>query len=303
MKNYFSTLILFLSLSAFSQSKVDTIRNSTIIKLTKSKLAETVIIQKINQSYCIFDVGIDSLIALKDNNVTDNIINVMIAQNAKQEKVNAEKQQNANDKNYVFEESGIYFQRGDKYISLDPTIANTSKPKSGLFNVKLKSQIEGSEANYQLSQKRPEFYFNFEPVKKDLNDANANNTQKKSNNYMDELLSKSPSGYGLANSSYQAISPNDFKLIKLDKSNKRREFTSGKVNMVGQFDWSIDDKSIINFKYEKISANTYKITFPKDLNEGEYCFFYLGNNTNQNMMYGFGQNNFKVFDFGIKNKF
>lgn len=291
----FSTLIL-ITTNIFSQAKIDTLKNETIIKLSKSKLPESVITQKINQSICNFDISVDALIKLKENNVSDSIINLIINKQGKIELTkDAEVKNNANDKNYVFSESGIYFVSGGKYVTLDPTIVSTTRPKSGLFNLKYKSQIEGSEANYRIESKKTEFYFNFEPVKKSLNDANANSSSTNKDNYLDQLFNK----LGNSNNTYQAVSPNDFKLIKLDKIKNRREFVSGKVTMLGQYDMSIDDKNIVNFKYEKISANTYKIKFNEDLKPGEYCFLYLGNNNNAAYVQWYGQNNFKVFDFGI----
>lgn len=208
-----------------------------------------------------------------------------------------QKANNSNDKSHTFAESGIYFLKDAKYITLDPTLVTTARPKQNLFGVKYKSQIEGAEANYQLASKNPEFYFNFEPVKKSLNDANANITSTNKDNYLDQLFNKI--GYGYSNNSYQAISPNDFKLIKLDKSKNKREFVSGRISAFGQYDMSIDDKNIVSFKYEKISANTYKIKFEKELLPGEYCFLYLGNNNNAAYLQWYGQNNFKVFDFGV----
>lgn len=294
-------IILFFLLgskSGFSQAKIDTLKNETIIKLTKSKLPESVISQKINTSFCLFDISVDGLIKLKENNVSDAIINLMIEKQGKSDATAFNKtKDNVNDKNHTFVESGIYFLKNGKYINLDPTIVTTASPKSGMFNVKYKSQIEGGEANYQLSAKGLEFYFNFEPVKKSLNDANANTTSNNKDNYLDQLFNKV--GYGYGNSTFQAVSPNDFKLIKLEKNKNKREFISGKVSAFGQYDMSLDDKSIINFKYEKVSANTYKLKFDKDLQPGEYCFLYLGNNNNAAYMQWYGQNNFKVFDFSI----
>ncbi len=291
-------LLLFVSATSFSQTKIDTLRNETIIKLTKSKLPESVITQKINQSFCSFDVSVDALIKLKENQVSDSIINLMIQRQGRADAAAfTQTKDNSNDKSHTFTESGIYFLKGDKYINLDPTLVTTARPKSGMFNVKYKSQIEGAEANYKLDSKKPEFYFNFETVKKSLNDANANATSTSKDNYLDQLFNKV--GYGYSNSTYQAISPNDFKLIKLEKNKNKREFVSGKISAFGQYDMSIDDKNIVNFKYEKISANTYKIKFDKDLNPGEYCFLYLGNNNNAPYLQWYGQNNFKVFDFGV----
>lgn len=284
---------------SFGQTKVDTLKNSTIIKLTKSKLQESVIIQKINQSVCNFDVSVDALIELKENLVKDTVINVMIQ---KQTYIDASTRSmvnnNKTDQNYVFSESGIYFLRNNEYINLDATIVSTTNPKAGMFNVKYKSQIEGGEANYQLTEKKPTFYFNFEASKKNLNDANANTTSENKGNYFDQLFNKV--GYGNSNSNYQAVSPNDFKLIKLEKGKKKREFTSGKINSLGRMDMSIDSKNLVDFKYEKVSKYTFKIIFPKDLAPGEYCFMYLGNNNNAPYMELYGQNNFKVFDFSVK---
>lgn len=298
MKQFLFISFILLQHSLFSQSKIDTIKNETIIKLTKSKLPESIITQKINQSICIFDVSVDALIKLKDNAVSDNVINLMIEKQSKAEIISQTVvKNNTNDKNYTFTESGIYFFKNNKYTNLDPTIVTTTSPKSGLFNVKFKSQIEGGEANYQLDNKRPEFYFNFEPLKKSLNDANANTSSSTKNNYLDQLFNKM--GYGQSNGNYQAVSPNDFRLIRLDKSKSKREFISGKVSAYGQYDMSIDSKNIVGFKYEKVSANTFKIKFEKDLEAGEYCFLYLGNNNNAPHVQIYGQNNFKVFDFSI----
>ncbi len=297
-------LILFLTCTltlniCLSQYKIDTLRNEIIIKLTKSKLPETVISSKINESVCYFDISVDGLINLKENLVSDNVINLMIQKQSKLDAIiSTNIKSNTNEKNYTFTETGLYFFKNGTYTSLDPTIVSTTNPKSGLFNVKYKSQIEGGEANYQLDSKRPEFYFNFEPVKKSLNDANANTSSTNKDNYLDQLFNKM--GYGYNNSSYQAISPNDFKLIKLDKSKNKREFVSGRVSLYGQMDMSIDSKNLAPFKYEKVSANTYKLKFDKDLEPGEYCFLYLGNNNNKPYMQAYGQNNMKVFDFSIK---
>jgi hypothetical protein len=290
--------LLFVSATAFSQTKIDTLTDETIIKLTKNKLPESVITQKINQSICNFDVSVDDLIKLKENNVSDNVINLMINKQGKSDAItNAAVKNNTNDKNFIFTESGIYFLKNGTYTNLDPTIVSSTGPKAGVFNIKYKSQIEGGEANYKLDSKRPDFYFNFEPIKKSLNDANANSSSTTKDNYLDQLFSKMGNGY--SSTTYQAVSPNDFKLIKLDKSKSKREFVSGKISSFGS-DMSIGSKNIVNFKYEKISASTYKIKFDKDLEAGEYCFLYLGNNNNVQYMQVYGQNNLKVFDFGVK---
>jgi hypothetical protein len=90
---------------------------------------------------------------------------------------------------------------------------------------------------------------------------------------------------------------------KKGKQRIKREYQSGKTGGVygGKTDYSIGDKYIVTFKYEKISDNTYKIILPAGLAPGEYCFVYLSNNANNNPYFvALGQNKNKVFDFGVK---
>lgn len=284
------------SSSLFAQVKNDTIRNETVIKMTKSKLGDKIILSKINTSPNKFDVSTDALIKLKDNNVSDTVVNIMVYKQSLLES-NSDKNNSANSdgSNSTFKTSGIYFKKNGKYTSLDPTLVTSSSSKMGLTSSKNMSQIEGGEANYQFNE-APEFYFNFSPAKKDLNKSNGNATS--TDNYMDAILNTGPYGSGNA----QAVSPNEFKLVKLNASKGKREYQSGKTGGVygGKTDYSIGDKYIITFKYEKISDNTYKIIFPLGLKPGEYCFVYLSNNANTNpYLVALGQK-IKVFDFGIK---
>ena len=149
------------------------------------------------------------------------------------------------------------------------------------FSNKIKSQIEGNEANYQFN-KMPEFYFNFEKTNRSLNNAN-------NNNLIDEYFKN-----------VKASSPNEFKLVKLDVSKGKREYVSAKIKGNGEADNSIDDNYIINFKYTKVSDNVYKISFPTPLTPGEYCFVYLANNENPNPYLVNTKGGNRVFDFGIK---
>jgi len=292
-------LFILISVNAFSQSNSDTLNNQTIIKLTQSKLGDKLIIDKINSSPVKFDVSTDGLINLKKNNVSEGVLSVMVDKQTATEKANNAKVNNNSDgNNFTFNKSGIYFLNEKKYTPLDPTLVTSSNSKGGImrsiyFGTKIMSQIEGNEANYTL-KKDTEIYFNFVPMEKNLNSSNAQNT---GDDYFNEILA-SWSG----NSS--AISPNEFKLVKLKvqksilpfiKKNKR-EYQSGKMKGM-KSDLSIGDNYIVNFKYEKVSEYTYKVKLPKDIQPGQYCFVYLGNN-GKNMTYINNTN--KVFDFGIE---
>ncbi|MFN5182693.1 MAG: hypothetical protein ACK5D5_06680 [Bacteroidota bacterium] len=295
-------LILFIvvfittGLSCFSQAKQEVVNNQTVIKLVKSKVGDDVIIKKINSSNCDFNVGTDDLITLKENNVSEKIINLMVEKQAKTDSEAAKgKSKNSDGKNNVFTESGIFFKQEGKYVPLDATLVTSNNSKNmgcmggclsiygfgKFFSNKLKSQIEGNEANYQFNQ-MPEFYFNFEKTNRGLNNAN-------NNSLMDEYFQN-----------VKASSPNEFKLVKLDVSKGKREYVSAKVKGNGEADNSIDDNYIVNFKYSKVSENTYKVTFPTPLTPGEYCFVYLANNENPNPYLVNTKGGNRVFDFGIK---
>jgi hypothetical protein len=286
-------LLLSLIILAFqsigqTKTKIDTLKNATIIKLTKAKLTETVIIQKINKSVCYFDASTDALITLRENNVSDKVIELMIAKQEEQEsQQSSQVSNNSTDKKYSFAESGIYFYEDEKYTKLDPTnISGTNMSPAIMYApASYTTKIDGDEANYQLTETMPTFYFNFDPAHKSLNNANQ---KTNTDNYMDYILSLQNGGKG------QAVSPNDFKLVKLDKRKGVRQFNSGSIGAFGA-STSIPGKYIVTFKYEKVSGNTYKIIFKEALKPGEYCFMYSGNYQTFNQS-GSG---IKIFDFGI----
>ena len=50
------------------------------------------------------------------------------------------------------------------------------------------------------------------------------------------------------------------------------------------------NRNIIDFEINEINNNTFEVTFPKELEPGEYCFFYKG---------GLGSESFKEHPFGF----
>ena len=193
-------------------------------------------------------------------------------------------------------ESGIYFSDGKTITSVDPTVVNTIKSGSVLLSIygikqKCLAQIDGKEANYILSP-TTKFYFKFQPESKELNSSNSNATNKVGEqNYINLLLSGSNS---------KAVSPNEFKLVKLKLKKGKRTFINGKYDQLGlTYQQSIKAKSIVDFKYKKVGDNLYEINFPNGLTMGEYCFVYMSGVKGLNQFIEL-QSNFKVFDFSIK---
>jgi hypothetical protein len=191
--------------------------------------------------------------------------------------------------------SGIYFKDGSNFVSVDPTLVNTIKGSRFLSSYGRKqnsiAQIDGKEANYVVSS-NTKFYFKFKPEEKELNSANSNATNKLGEeNYMNLILAGSVSS--------KAISPNEFKLVKLKFKKRKRSFINGKFRLYGlEYEPSVDSRAIVDFKYKKIDDNLYEVNFPNGLIPAEYCFVYMGGFSQQ---FAWIKNtNIKVFDFSVK---
>lgn len=301
MKQLFFTILVLLSTKTFSQTATDTLNNESVIKLSKNKLPESVILKKISQSVCNFDVSVDALVKLKDNNVSDKVITIMMrGQNQTEEVIAPSAVGNSQEQNPSFTESGIYFSKNASYSNLDPATITVINPGPAISTFNYKFKIDGPEANYQLENRRPEFYFVFDTVKKSLNDPDTKTLTQGNYFYIDPVYAGA--NYDYRNRTYQAISPNDFRLIKLeiDKSKTTRKFATKAIRFRNDLEVTIDGKYIASFKYEKISGTTFKIKFDQDLPPGQYCFFYSGNNKIADCTEHSKQNTMKAFDFSIK---
>lgn len=296
MKQFLLAALVLLSAHTFSQTNPDTLNNEAIITLTKSKLPETIILKKISQSVCNFDVSVHALVKLKENNVNDRVISAMMnGQSKTAETIATPVSASLPEQNPAFPESGIYFSKDAGFTSLDPATVKLVVPDVYFLTLKYKFRIDGPEANYQIENNRPEFYFVFDTVKKSLNDPNGSTAVPDNSVYIDPVFGNVY--YDRRNRFFQAISPNDFRLIKLDldKPKSSREFSSKTVSAEEQYNIPFEKKYLVGFKYEKISGTTFKIKFDNALPPGQYCFLYSGNTKITDCT-----NSMKVFDFSIK---
>jgi hypothetical protein len=284
MKNLLLITSFLLSFQGFAEINADTLKNVTIIKMTTSKLGDNLILSKIKTSPVNFDISPDALIALKKAAVSDVVIEQMVEKQTLLDETNETNlKNNSSNGKYTFQKSGIYFVReGEKYTKLDPTLINSAY-NFGFYSPKYTFSIDGISANYNL-KKESEIYFNFVQSKKDLN--STNNSGSVSNDYMDAIMNQ------IVGSNI-AISPNEFKLVKLRTKRNKREYYA-KANIAGQAS-SIKGRCIVNFKYEQVSENTYKVILPADILPGQYCFVYQSKNP---MSIVSGQ--VKAFDFSIE---
>jgi hypothetical protein len=87
-----------------------------------------------------------------------------------------------------------------------------------------------------------------------------------------------------------ATNPNEFMLVRFEKSKSGREITVGSFNYYSGSAEGVDNRK--GFKVNKVAKGIYEIYFDNPLEPGEYCFMYAGavhNGTNP-----------KVYDFGIQ---
>lgn len=297
-QTFYFSLVLFILFSTRTFAQ-DALTNKSIISLSKAGLPSSIIINKMKTSNCTFDLSTDALIELKNNKVTDDVLNAMID---KQGKSNATG--NAAIDNIISKlpQTGIYYlsPENGQYIKVDATIVTGTKTSSNLVGtIKSTSSLDGSEANLQTSSSAV-FYFYFgDNAENKLSNNSASNTS-----YKNEFVSLLQSYSSTAGKSNEAFTPNDFKLIKLDRSRNTRSFESGRMSAYSGTSNGVN-KNVEGFKYETIAPNLYKVYFPSGLPSGEFCFIYAPSIASGGVVASMSNNYYhttdvKVFDFGVK---
>ena len=92
--------------------------------------------------------------------------------------------------------------------------------------------------------------------------------------------------------------PNEFQCIKMQVKEPKKSGKGGRRLFPEKMSYSIlgfegtnaSNRNIIDFEINEINNNTFEVTFPKELEPGEYCFFYKG---------GLGSASFKEHPFGF----
>ncbi len=276
--------VCFSATSVFAQDEVMT--NSEVITLAKAGLNQSIIINKIRTSKSDFDLSTDSLIELKKAGISDEIVNAMLTAKTG----NKMPAQNAVGMNQVKGDPndpmsphgyGVYLYEENngerKMTQLLPNVSAQNRTGGnftaaitpfGLGKRKTKANLPGRNAEMQINDTTPVFYF-----------------------YLDAT-----SG-GLNTSSGIPSTPNEFALIEFNQRSDNREITIGKSN-----EWSskggLSDESVIAFTSEDLGNGIFKITPSRELTKGEYAFFLL-NSGNSNASAAIGS---KFFDFGVMMK-
>ncbi len=279
MKNIqiLTVCLTLLSFTISAQTKIDTLTNAKVIRLSKLGLQPSVVITKIQNSYTIFDVSTDGLINLSDNGVPSEVINEMMR--VETQSKNAIANQRDLKDPLTKRGTGIYYYNPKDSIEplrqVDPTVISTNKTGGlgiavaqaytmGLAREKIKSSLSGTNSHLQIEETSPVFYF-----------------------YFESSASRNADSWFFAT----ATSPNEFVLAKLDENKNNRDLKVGDMNAYGGTS-GVPDKAKVPFDYVKVAEGIYKVTFKQPLKKGEYCFLYANATPTS-------YSNDKVFDFGI----
>lgn len=150
-----SVLSIMLVVDNVSAQDKEVITNNTIIKMVKAKLGEDIIISKIRDSKTNFDLSTDTLIKLKEDGVSDNIINTM--QNPQ---IQAPSVPSSGD---------ILIVQGGKNVEMEyvagftKTITSAYSMVTGSMKTKFVIMANGEKAPFRIKDKTPAFYTKLHP--------------------------------------------------------------------------------------------------------------------------------------------
>lgn len=254
-------------LLAPSIASADTFDNSSVIALSNAGLGDSVLLAKINNLPCTYDVSTDQIIKLSQAGVSSSVITAMVDRC-----VGASRAQGSNESStdpLVKRTPGIYLQSanasGSALKVIRPTNAggvHTSGNGSLIFPFVAKLSVPQQSAQTVAPSNTPVFYFYFESADSKTGD------------------------FGTSQSA-AAQSPSEFSLVKFKSSSGQREMTIGKANMFNA-NVGIDPKNTIPFTVSELGDSIYKVNIANPIQAGEYAFVIRA-----------GDSRYRIYDFKV----
>jgi hypothetical protein len=311
-----SALLLCVSLPLKAQ-EAEILTNKAVIDMVVGKLPKDLIMLKVKGSKAAYDVSSSGLVALNAAKVPKEIIKVMMefptgpvarpAQEPAEEEAPPPapvREAQPSTKGgpsaktsppapaptpppirkkkpllaALPQEPGIHLHADDAPdLILEPNSYDGSKTSNllgsaltgGLSKAKMKAVIGGEEAALRTSDPNVEFYFVFE---------------------------KSAASLGGSNNSWYAAltSPNQFKLLRLDKKSSNREVTTASMGAFSAQSGT-DEKAVVGFTFVRLKTGVYRVIPKQPLLPGEYAFFPAAMGGQGTAGAGMSQ----IFDFGV----
>ena len=277
---YLAAVALFAIVASVSgQEPGRRLTNQDIIAMVKAGISDDVIIAKIRAAgtagadAAAFDTSVDGLKALKDGNVSDAVVKVMInPAPAPAPVVVAAATPMTMDPNLPPPEVGVYWKDGSNFVLIQGRALDQTKVggragsyfTDGMRNQHWDAYVDGPHSSNIVQERRPTFYL-YVP---DGNDAL------------------------------------DYVLLVLNKKSNRREFQIGSFGGVTGGKSGVKKDKVIDFSAVHVGIRTYKLSLLQDLKPGEYAFF-MGTGTSETMSGARGGNRSggaasgRLYDFSI----
>lgn len=269
-------LLILISLFAYAQlsfAQNEVLTNNGIVEMKTMGFSDGIIITKIKtSSQVLFCTEIDSLNSLKAKGISDEILVAMMEKGIVAE--SAPKSEKS-----IVDSLGIGLFMMDVpkvFTKINPSVFSGTKTHTlaaaftyGLADSEIASTIDKPYSSTCTQNFNPSFFFFFsEESKAKANTANW------------------PFIYG--------SSPNEFVLVKLYATNKKRKLRTGKVNIYAGMSMGVNEDDIVSFTAIPINRYAFKIVLDQPLSSGEYGFIYQGAATNG---IAFGQT---IYDFSVR---
>lgn len=269
MKLHFFLLVILYACLASAQ---EPLTNQSIIKMVQAGLSVDVIVSMVKTQPAKYTLTPEELIALKSVGVPDAVVAAMVEKSAgagvgslavgkSTGATTVDGTVPAGDPNdpLARHDSGIYlYTKGPdgKYtMTILEQAAYQGSKTGGMFSsamtygivkAKTKAVLPGKHAGIQASESQPVFYFYFEDKAAGL-------------------------GKGAFGGAGAVSNPNQFALIKLDVTKSNRETIVGEFGAYGASSGT-NQKSMVQFKSEKLRPGLYKVVPTDPMQPGEYCF-------------------------------
>lgn len=249
-----------------------------IIALSNAQIGDEAIIAKIRSSGTQLDLSPQEMIDLRKRGVSSNVIAMLIGNpnsvTSSQYSMNSPDPQ-------IPHPTGLYALVGSgpgaRMIKIDPT--NTSQVKTtgmigyaltgGIASLGMRVSVPNRSARVRASG-RPTFYF-----------------------FFDDSRSGAMGGTFIGNA-FNASSPNEFSLVRLEPKDGRREARVGRFN-IGGMKLGVMDKDRIQFRYDAVRPGVFMVTTTETLKPGEYGFLYSLPGGGMG-----GAMTARIFDFGVE---
>ena len=228
--------------------------NQDVIAMARLGLSDDVIIAKIRSEAAkgadamSLDTSAGGLKALKEANVSDAVIQVMINPAPPTVTVLTASVPVTLDPNFPPPEVGAYWKDGSNFVLIQGRALTSMKAggkagnmfTDGLRNQHWDATIDGPTSGNIVRERRPTFYL---------------------------YVSEGTDAY-------------DYVLIKLEKKDNRREFQVGSFGGITGGKSGVKEDKKVPFKAEHVRIRTYRLTLDADLKPGEYAFFMGTGQTN-----------------------